>query len=142
MRMWSAPEATMKAGDELGKVVWQDLMTNEVESATAFPAAPFNWEYQVEHAEDFASRPGEEVDHPLSARAALAGSLVVTAAYHLGYTEFQGVALLPVLLGNAIITVTYLFSGSPLSPIITHVVMHVATVLHGMESTVQLPPHY
>ena len=74
--------------------------------------------------------------------AALAGTLVVTAAYHLGYGEFQGVAVLPVLLGNAIITATYLFSGSPLAPIVTHVVMHVAAVLHGMESTAQLPPHY
>ncbi|MDX1395312.1 MAG: hypothetical protein R3195_13025 [Gemmatimonadota bacterium] len=73
---------------------------------------------------------------------ALGASLLVTAAYHLGYAEFRGLGLLPVLLGNGIITATYLLSGSPLAPIATHVVMHVAAVMHGMETTLQLPPHY
>lgn len=73
---------------------------------------------------------------------ALAASLSVTAAYHLGYTEFQGPALVSVLIGNTIITATYLLTGSPLAPVVTHVVMHVAAVLHGMETTLQVPPHY
>lgn len=73
---------------------------------------------------------------------ALAASLLVTAAYHLGYAEFRGLGLLPVLLGNGMITATYLFSGSPLAPIVTHIVMHGAAVMHGMETTLQLPPHY
>lgn len=73
---------------------------------------------------------------------ALAASLAVTAAYHLGYAEFQGPALVSVLIGNTIITATYLLTGSPLAPVVTHVVMHVAAVLHGMETTLQVPPHY
>lgn len=73
---------------------------------------------------------------------ALAASLLVTAAYHLGFAEFQGPALLQPLIGNAIVTAGYLASGSPLAAIVSHVIMHVAAVAHGMESTVQLPPHY
>jgi hypothetical protein len=72
----------------------------------------------------------------------LAASLFVTAAYHAGYTEFQGSSMLLVLVGNTIITATYLVSGNPLAAVATHVIMHTMAVLHGMETTLQLPPHY
>jgi len=73
---------------------------------------------------------------------ALAASVFVTTAYHLGYTEFHGPVVLSVIIGNALITSTYLLTGSPLAAVATHVVMHMAAVLHGMETTLQLPPHY
>jgi len=73
---------------------------------------------------------------------ALVASLAVTAAYHAGFTEFRGGAMLQPLLGNLVITLTYLLSGSPLAPIAAHVIMHAAAVLHGAASTSQLPPHY
>ena len=73
---------------------------------------------------------------------ALMASIFVTVAYHLGYTEFHGVAMFWVIIGNSIITLTYLLTGSPLSAIITHVIMHIAAVLHGMETVLMLPPHY
>jgi hypothetical protein len=73
---------------------------------------------------------------------ALVASLFVTAAYHLGYTEYQNFSLLDVLLGNAIMTSAYLLTGSPLAAVATHVIMHIGAVLHGMETTLQLPPHY
>ena len=66
----------------------------------------------------------------------------MTVIYHLGYTEFRGVAIVSAMIGNAIITLTYLLSGSPLAAAATHVIMHMAAVLHGMETTVQVPPHY
>jgi hypothetical protein len=73
---------------------------------------------------------------------ALLGSLLVTAAYHVGFAEFRGSALLQPLIGNLIITLTYLLSGSPLAPVAAHVIMHAAAVLHGAATTSQLPPHY
>jgi hypothetical protein len=73
---------------------------------------------------------------------ALAASVVVTVAYHAGYTEFQGPKMVSVIIGNVIITSSYLLTGSPLAAVVTHVIMHVAAALHGMESTLQLPPHY
>jgi hypothetical protein len=47
-----------------------------------------------------------------------------------------------VMVGNAIITSSYLLTGSPLAVILSHVAMHVAAVLHGMETSLPLPPHY
>jgi hypothetical protein len=73
---------------------------------------------------------------------ALAASLFVTAMYHVGYPEFRGPAVAGPLAGNAILTLAYLLSGNPLATILGHVAMHVAAVLHGPESTIQLPPHY
>lgn len=73
---------------------------------------------------------------------ALVGSTLVTAAYHAGFTEYRGARLLPPLVGNGLMTLSYLLSGSPVAPVVSHVMMHAAAVLHGMETTTQLPPHY
>ena len=73
---------------------------------------------------------------------ALSGSLLVTALYHLGFAEYRGRGLLQPVLGNAIITAGYLLTGNPLASLVAHILMHVAAVLHGMETTTQLPPHY
>jgi hypothetical protein len=73
---------------------------------------------------------------------ALAASVAVTVAYHAGYTEFHGPRMLSAIIGNAIITSSYLLTGSPLAAVATHVIMHAAAVFHGMETTLQLPPHY
>jgi len=72
---------------------------------------------------------------------ALAASLLVTAAYHLGYAEFRGAAIGGPLFGCGVMTLAYLATGNPLSAVLSHVAMHVAAVLHGIDSTIQLPPH-
>ena len=94
----------------------------------------------------YGTRPGEPEPAPSErlARAAmaLAGSALVTAAYHAGFREFQGPELLLPVLSNAGMTACYLISGSAAAPIVAHVAMHVAAVLHGAATTVQLPPHY
>jgi hypothetical protein len=94
----------------------------------------------------YGSQPRERLTQPGDrlrwAGVALAGSLVVTAVYHLGFTEFRGRMLFAPLLGNALITACYLFSGSPLAPIVAHVMMHGAAVVLAFNTAVQLPPHY
>ncbi len=77
-----------------------------------------------------------------AAGAGLVASIVVTSAYHLGFTEFRGVGVVGPIVGNSVLTLAYLASSSPLAPILAHVAMHVAAVLHGIDSTIQLPPHY
>ena len=72
----------------------------------------------------------------------LFASLMVAAAYHLGYPEFRGSKMRFVFTGNGIITLAFLLSGNPLGALISHPVMHIAAVLQGAETTVQLPPHY
>ena len=93
----------------------------------------------------YGSRPADELRNPGTrwkwGLAALLASLFITAAYHFGFTEFRGAALVAPLIGNGIVTLSYLASGSPVAPLLSHVVMHAAAVLHGMATTAQLPPH-
>ena len=94
----------------------------------------------------YASRPASDLATPFSrlrwAGAAIAGSALVAAAYHAGFREFQNASLVGPLIGNLAVTLAYLLSGSPIAPILSHVFMHLAAVLHGAATTVQLPPHY
>jgi hypothetical protein len=72
---------------------------------------------------------------------ALVASLLVTLAYHLGYPEFRNRTIRYPLIGNLLITLAYLVSANPLGALISHVVMHLAAVVQGPETTIQLPPH-
>lgn len=72
---------------------------------------------------------------------ALAATVFVYAAYHLGFPEFRGPSLLGPLASAVILGVAYLASRNPLAPLVAHVAMHVAAVLHGPAGTLQLPPH-
>lgn len=72
---------------------------------------------------------------------ALLASLWVTLAYHLGYSEFRNRSVGLVLVGNTLITLAYLLSTNPLGAILSHTAMHVAAVIQGPETTIQLPPH-
>jgi hypothetical protein len=73
---------------------------------------------------------------------ALVASLLVTAAYHLGYPEFQGPQVISPLIGNGILSLSYLLTMNPLSAVLSHIAMHMAAILHGINTTLQLPPHY
>lgn len=77
----------------------------------------------------------------LSGALAVLASVVVTAAWHLGFAEFHGARLLGPLVGCGLMSIAYVAAKNPLAAIVPHVAMHVAAVLHGLESTVQLPPH-
>ena len=72
----------------------------------------------------------------------LLASLLVTLTYHLGYPEFRNKSVAKVLLGNSLITLAFLLSGNPLGSLLSHTAMHLAAVLQGPETTIQLPPHY
>jgi hypothetical protein len=72
---------------------------------------------------------------------ALVASSYITAAYHLGYPEFQSTRVVLPLAGNGIVSLAYLLTKSPLAAIGSHAAMHVAAVWLGAEGTVQLPPH-
>lgn len=71
----------------------------------------------------------------------LFASLLVSLSYHIGYPEFRGNKIKFTLLGPGIITLASLVSGNPLGSIISHPLMHIAAVLRGPETTIQLPPH-
>lgn len=89
---------------------------------------------------DGAARPGWLRRRGVDALAVLA-SCAITAAYHSGYAEFRGPAMLSAIFGNGVITLSYLATGSPVASVLAHVIMHVAAVLHGPAFVLQLPPH-
>lgn len=74
---------------------------------------------------------------------AFIASLFVTVCYHLGYPEYreQGGVLGPTI-GNGVMTLGYLLTNNPMTAIFSHIAMHIAGVLHGPISVIQLPPHY
>lgn len=72
---------------------------------------------------------------------AIVVSMFVIGLYHIGYPECREPEVMVIIVGVAVQSLGYVVSRSPLSPIISHVAMHVAAVLHGINSVSQLPPH-
>ena len=73
---------------------------------------------------------------------ALLASMVVIAVYHLGYPEFHGVQVMFPVFGVAMMSLAYIVTGNPISALISHIAMHIAAVLYGLQTAMQLPPHY
>lgn len=73
---------------------------------------------------------------------ALAASLIVTTTYHLGFLEFRNADIRSPLIANGLFTLGSLLAMNPLTAVVGHIVLHVASVLHGADTTVSLPPHY
>jgi hypothetical protein len=74
--------------------------------------------------------------------AGFVASLFVSGVYHAGFAQYRGPAVMGAVVGNAVFTLGYVLTGSPLAPVLGHVAMHVAGVLHGPGTVNQLPPHY
>ncbi len=49
---------------EVGRVIWHDLLTQDVTKARHFYADLLGWKYQIEHASNFVWKPGE-AEYPL-----------------------------------------------------------------------------
>jgi hypothetical protein len=69
-------------------------------------------------------------------------SMAVIAVYHLGYPEFRSLQLVYPVVGVSVMSLAYIVTGNPMAAVISHVAMHIAAVLHGVETVMQLPPHY
>ena len=74
---------------------------------------------------------------------AIVASLVVTVSYHLGYPEYRlpGAVIGPSI-GNGVISLGYVLTNNPIAAVLSHIAMHIAGVLHGPATVIQLPPHY
>jgi hypothetical protein len=73
---------------------------------------------------------------------ALVASLAVAAAYHLGYAEFRNPSVAGPLIGNGVLSLATLLTMNPIAAVGAHIAMHIAAVLHGIDTAIQLPPHY
>lgn len=74
---------------------------------------------------------------------ALVASLFVTVAYHLGYPEYRTPGgIMGPSVGNGVMSLGYLLTNNPMAAVFSHIAMHIAGVLHGPATVIQLPPHY
>jgi len=72
----------------------------------------------------------------------LIASFFATTVYHLGYPEFRSKKVILANIGNGLLSLAYLLTLNPLAAILPHVAMHIAAVMHGPKTTIQVPPHY
>ena len=73
---------------------------------------------------------------------ALGVSLLFTAVYHLGYSDFRGEKLRKPLAGDVIWSVPTLATLSPIASPLTHAGLHVTAVAHSYDTDLFLPPHH
>jgi hypothetical protein len=85
---------------------------------------------------------GTWLDQIMVGGLAMMASLFVTAAYHLGYAEYNGPQVAAPMFGNGMMSLGYLLTNNPAAAVVSHVAMHVAAVLRGPATASQLPPHY
>jgi len=72
---------------------------------------------------------------------ALLASLGMTAAYHLGYSDFRSAKVRSPVTGDVAWSVPTLVTLNPVGAPIAHAGLHVSAVLHSYETDVFLPPH-
>ena len=72
---------------------------------------------------------------------ALSVSLLFTAVYHAGYSDFRSSKIRKPLVGDVIWSVPTLVTLSPIGSPIAHVGLHVAAVVHSYDTDTFLPPH-
>jgi hypothetical protein len=86
-------------------------------------------------------RPGRGVSRITIALAALAASLVMTAVYHAGYSDFRSEKLRAPLAGDVAWSAPTLVTLNPIGAPLAHAGLHTSAVLHSYETDTFLPPH-
>lgn len=73
---------------------------------------------------------------------ALLLSMLVTATYHLGYSEYRGADLRSPEIGAVVANLPTVLTGNPAGAVVTHATMHVSAVIHQRDGGDQhmLPP--
>lgn len=72
---------------------------------------------------------------------ALIASLLMTATYHLGYSDFRSEKLRSPLAGDVLWSAPTLLTLNPIGAPIAHMTLHTAAVLHSYHTDLFLPPH-
>ena len=72
---------------------------------------------------------------------AMVASLLVTATYHAGYSDFRSSKLRKPVTGDLVWSVPTLATLNPIGAPIAHVGLHVTAVSHSYDTDLFLPPH-
>jgi hypothetical protein len=94
----------------------------------------------------FAAFAGSRLDERLRGKlvigvVALAASLLMTAVYHAGYSDFRSAKLRKPVAGDVVWGLPTLVTLNPIGSPIAHAGLHVSAVLHSYETDTFLPPH-
>ncbi len=94
----------------------------------------------------FAAAEGSRFREHLLGRVAIGGaamlaSLVMTATYHAGYSDFRSDKMAKPLTGDVIWSVPTLVTLNPVGSVISHAGLHVTAVLYSYDTDTFLPPH-
>jgi hypothetical protein len=71
----------------------------------------------------------------------LVASLLMTAVYHIGYSDFRSGKVRSPIAGDVIWSTPTLLTLNPIGAPIAHAVMHSTAVLHSYHTDLFLPPH-
>ncbi len=72
---------------------------------------------------------------------ALVASLMMTATYHLGYSDFRSPKLRSPVAGSVVWSAPTLLTLNPLGAPIAHAALHTSAVAHSYKTELFLPPH-
>ncbi len=72
---------------------------------------------------------------------ALVTSMLMTATYHLGYSDFRSAKLRSPLAGDVVWSTPTLLTLNPIGAPIAHITLHTTAVLHSYHTDLFLPPH-
>ena len=134
----TGPSSPRPSGSALvGAIIWLGVVYGSIDALllSVFPVVAS----RSFGGQDFPSSNAARLQASL---VALAISLLLTVTYHLGFPEFRGAALVSALIGNGIMTLSYLATRSALSPILAHIALHVGAVTYGYLNALPAPPHY
>lgn len=134
--VWSQPATERLSGDLLAwAIFWRGIVYGAVDGLLLF-TLPWLITWRA-----FG---GEQRGLPGKLGAALAAwcfILLATTGYHLGYRDFRSEKILQPNIGSAISALPTLISANPLASVLTHVMVHVAAVVHAPQGALFLPPH-
>jgi hypothetical protein len=72
---------------------------------------------------------------------AVACSMLFTATYHLGYSDFRSAKVRKPVAGDLIWAAPVIATANPIGAPIAHAGLHVAAVTHNYDTDLFLPPH-
>jgi len=111
-----------------GPAVWEGVVYGAAEGVL-LSVLPIAIAWQALRSLGWASVPAATV--------AVLASVVLVVVHHLGYWEFRGPLMKYAVIMCTGLSVAYVLTGNPMTPIVGHIVLHVAMLQRGVE----LPPH-
>ena len=113
-------------------LVWEGVVYGVAEGLL-LSTLPVLMTWQMIHSLDWSGTGGAVARWTLP----VVASIAVIVVHHLGYWEYRNRMLRPIAVGCGLMSVGYLVTGSPLTPMVAHVISHVSAIQRGVE----LPPH-